>query len=55
MSYALKAVAAADPAGAEIHAARERDWQSECLLEELKEEIMSRIIIQRREAGFQLR
>ncbi|MDD3621549.1 MAG: hypothetical protein PHQ81_04010 [Methanofollis sp.] len=46
--YALKAVAAADPTTAEIHTARERDWQSERLPKDLREEIMSRILIQRR-------
>lgn len=49
--YALKAVAAADPANAGVNVAREREWQAERLPEELREEIMSRIVVQKREDG----
>lgn len=49
--YALKAVAAADPANAGVNVAREREWQAGRLPEGLREEIMSRIIIQKREDG----
>ena len=45
--YALKAVTAANPADV----AREREWQAERLPEGLREEIMERIIIQRRGSG----
>ncbi len=44
--YALKAVAAADPANAGVNVAGERDWQSQRLPEGLREEIMSKIVIQ---------
>jgi hypothetical protein len=49
--YALKAIAAADPANAVANVARERDWQAGRLSEGLREEIMSRIIIQERGGG----
>ncbi|KAF5038253.1 hypothetical protein DSECCO2_556200 [anaerobic digester metagenome] len=45
--YALKAVAAANPA----NVAREREWQAEQLPEGLREEIMERIIILERNGG----
>ena len=45
--YALKAVTAANPADV----AREREWQAARLPEGLREEIMERIIIQRRGSG----
>ena len=45
--YALKAVTAANPADV----AREREWQAARLPEGLREEIMERIIIQRRGGG----
>ncbi len=43
--YALKAIAAADPANAKVNVAKERDWQAQCLSENLRQEIMARIII----------
>ncbi len=49
--YALKAVAAADPAGAGVTVAAEREWQAERLPEGLREEIMGRIIVQERGGG----
>ncbi len=49
--YALKAVAAADPANAGVNVAAERDWQAGRLPEGLREEIMSRIVIQERGGG----
>jgi hypothetical protein len=48
--YALKAVAAADPAN-EVKIAEEIDWQSRRLPENLRREIMDRIIIQKRSDG----
>lgn len=49
--YALKAVAAADPAGAGVSVAAEWEWQAGQLPEGLREEIMSRIIVQERGGG----
>lgn len=49
--YALKAVAAADPANAEVRLAEELNWITEHLAENLRQEILGRIIIQKR--GYQ--
>ncbi len=49
--YALKAVAAADPANAGVNIAEERDWQSWRLPENLRQEILGKIIIQKRDDG----
>ena len=49
--YALKAVAAADPANAVASVAAERDWQAERLPEGLREEIMGRIVVLERGGG----
>ncbi len=46
--YALKAVAAADPANAAVSVAREREWQAGRLPAGLREEIMGRIVVQER-------
>ncbi len=46
--YALKAVAAADPANAEVKIAEELNWITRHLAENLRQEILSRIIIQKR-------
>ncbi|MCQ3936671.1 MAG: hypothetical protein DPW18_06445 [Chloroflexi bacterium] len=46
--YALKALAASDPANAEARIAEERSWQAQHLPEHLREEIMKRIIIQKK-------
>jgi hypothetical protein len=46
--YALKAIAAVDPVNAEMKIAEERSWQSRGLPENLREEIMNRIIIQKK-------
>lgn len=43
--YALKAVAAADPANARVNVAAEREWQAKQLAGGLREEIMGRIIV----------
>ncbi len=43
--YALKAIAAADPANAEANAAKEQNWQSRRLPKKMREEITSRIIV----------
>lgn len=49
--YALKAVAAADPANAGVNVAAEREWQAGRLHEGLREEIMGRIVVQERGGG----
>jgi hypothetical protein len=49
--YALKAVAAADPASAGVNVAGEREWQAGRLPEGLREEIMGRIVVQERGGG----
>ncbi|MFA5868482.1 MAG: putative immunity protein [Candidatus Bathyarchaeia archaeon] len=49
--YALKAIAAADPTNAEANVAKERDWQAQRLPENLRQEIMARIIIQKKGHG----
>lgn len=46
--YALKAVAAADPANAEVKIAEEFNWITQHLPENLRQEILSRLIIQKR-------
>lgn len=46
--YALKAIAAADPADAEEKIAQERNWQSRRLPEALRQEILKRIAVQRK-------
>lgn len=49
--YALKAIAAADPDHAEIKTAKELNWQSRHLTKNLRQEILNRIIIQKRAGG----
>jgi hypothetical protein len=49
--YALKAIAAADPANAEAKVEKERNWQAHRLSEKLRQEIMDRIIIEKRACG----
>jgi hypothetical protein len=53
--YALKAVAAADPAGAAAKAAAEREWQAGRLPVGLREEIMGRIAVQVRRGGVSIK
>jgi len=45
--YALKAVAAADPANAEVKVAKERNWQSRCIPRNLRQEFLNRVIVQK--------
>jgi len=45
--YALKAVVATDPDNAEVKIAKERNWQSRRLPKNLRQEILSKIIIQK--------
>jgi hypothetical protein len=49
--YALKAIAAINPEKAETNVANEREWQSQHLPEHLREEIMSRLIVEKRKKG----
>lgn len=49
--YALKAVAATDPANAEVNVAKELNWQSRHLPKHLRQEILNKIIIQKRDDG----
>ena len=53
--YALKAVAAANPANVAVNAALEREWQAERLPEGLREEIMGRIVVLERGGGVVVR
>ncbi len=46
--YALKAVGATDPANAEIEIAKERNWQSRRLAKNPRQEILKRIMIQKK-------
>ena len=45
--YALKAVAAADPANAGSHVAREWNWQVQHISKNLRDEVIKRVIIQK--------
>jgi len=49
--YALKAIAAADPANAGVKVEKERNWQARRLPENLRQEIMDRIVIEKRACG----
>ena len=46
--YALKAIVAIDPANAAVKIAKERGWQSRRLPKNLRQEIMERMIIQKK-------
>jgi hypothetical protein len=46
--YALKAIAANDPTNAEAKVAEERSWQSQHVPEKLRQEIMKRLVIQKK-------
>jgi len=46
--YALKAVVAIDPANAEVEIAEEHSWQSRHLPKNLRQEVMKRMIIQKK-------
>jgi hypothetical protein len=50
-TYALKAIAAVDPHHAEANAIQERKWQSQHLPQNLRQEIMDRITIQKNNRG----
>jgi hypothetical protein len=46
--YALKAIAATHPANADAKVVKERSWQSRRIPEHLREEVMKRIIIEKK-------
>lgn len=46
--YALKAIAAADPAHAEVHVAEEHQWQAEHSPAALRQEFLQRVIFEKR-------
>ncbi len=46
--YALKAIGASDPAAANVKITKERSWQLRHISENLREEIMQRLIIQKK-------
>jgi len=50
--YALKAIVAVNPANAEINIKKELDWQAKRLPVHLREEIMNRIITEKRKNGY---
>ncbi|MCI0553996.1 MAG: hypothetical protein L0287_23860 [Anaerolineae bacterium] len=49
--YALKAIAAADPAHAEVKVAKEHNWQVRHIPTKLRQEVLERVIVQKREDG----
>ncbi|MFF8914024.1 putative immunity protein [Streptomyces sp. NPDC015032] len=49
--YALKALAAANHTGAEAAASTEREWQAQQLPEDLKQEFLERVVIEKRRTG----
>jgi len=53
--YALKAVAAADPANAEVNIAQEWNWQIRHVSKNLREEVLKRVIIQKCDHGISIK
>ncbi len=49
--YALKAIAAADPARAKTEVAKEHDWQAQHIATSLRPEFLKRVIVQERTSG----
>jgi hypothetical protein len=49
--YALKAIAAADPAHAEVKVAKERNWQVRRIPTKLRQEVLKRVMVQKRDDG----
>jgi hypothetical protein len=49
--YALKAIAAADPAHAKVEVAKEHDWQAQQIAAHLRPEFLKRVIVQERNNG----
>ena len=53
--YALKAVAAADPANAEVNVAGEWNWQVRHVSKNLREEVLKRVVIQNNDRGISIK
>jgi len=53
--YALRAIAAADPANAEVEVAKERNWQSRRLPRNLRQEFLNRVIVQKDGHGISIK
>jgi hypothetical protein len=49
--YALKAIAAADPAQAEARVAKEQNWQVRRIPAHLREEVRKRVVVEKRAKG----
>jgi hypothetical protein len=49
--YALKAIAAADPAQAEVEVAKEHKWQTRHIPAKLRQEVLKRVIVLKRKDG----
>ena len=49
--YALKAIAAADPTHAEAKVAKERNWQAWHIPTKLRQEVLKRVTVQKRDDG----
>ena len=49
--YALKAIAAADPAHAEQKVTKEHNWQARHIPPQLRQEVLKRVILQKRSDG----
>jgi len=49
--YALKAIAAADPVQAELKVAKEHAWQARHIPPQLRQEVLKRVIVQKRGDG----
>ena len=49
--YALKAIAAADPAHAEVKVAKEHNWQTQHIIANLRQEVLKRVIVEKRGDG----
>jgi hypothetical protein len=49
--YALKAIAAADPAHAEAKVVNEHNWQAGHMPTKLRQEVLNRVIVQKRDDG----
>jgi hypothetical protein len=49
--YALKAIAAADLAHAEVEVAKERNWQVQHIPTKLRQEVLKKVIVQKRDDG----
>ena len=53
--YALKAIAAADPDHADVKVAKEHDWQARHIPARLRQEVLKRVIIEKRAKGISIK